>query len=74
MQLDCKICGNPTQCSDGAVRVTCSHCVVQMATYLINRKAGLFYEVQDPPDWESRYSSSVELAKLKKDKKSKKKA
>ncbi len=48
MQLDCKICGNPTQCSEDAVKVTCSHCLVQMATYFVNRKAGLFYETKPP--------------------------
>jgi hypothetical protein len=45
-----------------------------MATYFVNRKAGLFYEIQDPPDWEARLSSSMEIAKLEKDKDNEKKA
>tara|TARA_Y100001963_G_C6757400_1_gene437629 strand:+ start:1027 stop:1251 length:225 start_codon:yes stop_codon:yes gene_type:complete len=74
MKLECKICGNPTECSEDAVKITCSHCVVQMATYFINRKAGLFYEIKEPTDWEARVSSSIELEKLKKVENNEKKA
>ena len=48
MNVPCKICKTPTKCGDLDRYVTCTHCLIEMATYFVNRKAGLFYEVRPP--------------------------
>ena len=35
-ELDCKVCETPTECSEEAVAITCSDCVIELVSKINN--------------------------------------